>query len=337
LVVSSLPATAEEPSTVGGVGLPPVDRSTLWPFEHGEPGEFYYQRYAHPTGVAAERELGELEGGEALLFSSGSGATTSIVLALLKPGDRIAVAEGCYYGTPTLFRELERWGLEHVEFDQTGPPPEGVQLVWLEAPSNPYLTMPDFEAAAAHPAPVVVDATAATPIHLRALDRGADLVLHSATKYLSGHSDVLLGAVVTRDPERVERLREFRGRTGIVAAPDAAWLLLRGLKTLELRVRRQTDTASELARRLEAHPKVETVRYPGFGGLLSFDVAGEAREVETSTRLITNATSLGGVESTMESRRRWEGDRVPENLLRLSVGLEDVDELWIDLEQALPN
>jgi cystathionine gamma-synthase len=195
--------------------------------------------------------------------------------------------------------------------------------------------MPDFDAAAAHPAPVVVDATAATPIHLRGLDRGADLVLHSATKYLSGHSDVLLGTVVTRDQEKAQRLHEFRNRSGIVAAPDAAWLLLRGLKTLEIRVRRQTETAAELAGRLEAHPNVETVRYPGFGGMLSFDVAGDALKVETSTKLITNATSLGGVESTMESRRRWEGERVPENLLRLSVGLEDVGELWSDLAQAL--
>jgi cystathionine gamma-synthase len=328
---------AQEPSTVAAVGLPPVDRSTLWPYEHGEPGEFYYQRYAHPTGVAAERALAELEGGEALLFSSGSGATTSLVLALLKPGDTIAVAEGCYYGTPTLFAELGRWGLRHVEFDQTGPPPEGVDLVWLEAPSNPFLTMPDFEAASTHLAPVVVDATAATPIHLRALERGADLVLHSATKYLSGHSDVLMGAIVTRDAEKAQRLREFRSRSGIVAAPDAAWLMLRGLQTLEVRVRRQSETAAELARRLEAHPNVETVRYPGFGGMLSFDVAGDALAVETSTKLITNATSLGGVESTMESRRRWEGERVPENLLRLSVGLEDVEELWSDLEQALPS
>ena len=316
------------------MGLPPLDRSTFWPYEDGELGEFYYQRYAHPTGVAAERVLGELDGGEALLFSSGAGATTAVVLALLEPGATIAVAEGCYYGTPTLFRELERWGLEHVEFDQTTPPPDDVQLVWLEAPSNPFLTMPDFEAAAAHPAPVLVDATAATPIHLRPLEHGADLVLHSATKYLSGHSDVLLGAVVCRDPETAARLREFRSRSGIVAAPDPAWLLLRGLKTLEVRVRRQTETAQELARRLEAHPEVETVRYPGFGGLLSFDVA-DARRVETSTRLIKNATSLGGVESTMESRYRWEGDRVPEGLLRLSVGLEDAEALWADLEQAL--
>jgi len=320
------------------VGLPPLDRSTIWPYEDGEPGDFYYQRYAHPTGVAAERALGELEGGEALLFSSGSGASTAVVLALLQPGDTIAVAEGCYYGTTTLFRELERWGLKHVEFDQTQAPPDGVQLVWVEAPSNPFLTLPDFEAAAAHPAPVLVDATAATPVHLRPLEHGADLVLHSATKYLSGHSDVLLGAVIARDEQTVARLREFRSRSGIVAAPDAAWLLLRGLKTLDLRVRRQTETAKELAARLEMHPQVETVRYAGFGGLLSFDVTGgadAARQVETSTCVIVNATSLGGVESTMESRHRWEGDRVPKNLLRLSVGLEDVDQLWADLEQAL--
>src|SRR2546426_9326196 len=204
-------------STVAAVGLPPVDRSTLWPFEDGEPGEFYYQRYAHPTGVAAERALGELDGGEALLFSSGAGATTAVVLALLSPGDTIAVAEGCYYGTPTLFRELERWGLKHVEFDQTGPPPDGVQLVWLEAPSNPFLTMPDLTAAAAHPAPVVVDATAATPIYLRPLEHGADFVLHSATKYLAGHDDALLGAVVCRDGAAADDLRRFRTVTGIVA------------------------------------------------------------------------------------------------------------------------
>src|SRR3989454_6699356 len=207
-------------STVAAVGLPPVDRSTLGPFEDGEPGEFYYQRYARRTGVAAERALGELDGGEALLFSSGAGATTAVVLALLSPGDTIAVAEGCYYGTPTLFDELARWGLRHVEFDQTGPPPEGVQLVWLEAPSNPFLTMPDIAAAAAHPAPVVVDATAATPIHLRPLEHGADFVLHSATKYLAGHDDALLGAVVCADTETAERLRRFRTVAGIVAAPD---------------------------------------------------------------------------------------------------------------------
>jgi cystathionine gamma-synthase len=314
-----------------------VDRSTIWPYRDGEPGEFYYQRYGHPTGVEAEGRLGELDGGHALLFSSGAGATTALVLALLSPGDTIALAAGAYYGTGITFREFERWGLHVVEFDQTGAPPDGVQLVWLEAPSNPFLTMPDLEAAAAHPARVVVDATAATPVHLRPLEHGADFVLHSATKYLAGHDDVLLGVVVSRTEEDAARLKEFRTRTGIVAAPDPCYLLLRGLKTLALRVQRQSDSARELARRLEAHPKVQTLRYPGIGGLISFDVAGagEARAVETALRLITNATSLGGVDSVLEARARWEGDRVPAGLLRLSVGLEPLEELWQDLEQAL--
>jgi cystathionine gamma-synthase len=315
----------------------PLDRATIWPFAEGEPGEFYYQRYAHPTGVEAERALGELEGGEALLYPSGMAAITSLVLALLEPGQTISLADGAYYGTSTLFRALERWGVRYVEFDQTGAPPEGADLVWLEAPSNPFLTMPDLEAAIAHPAPVVVDSTAATPVYLRPLERGADFALHSVTKFLGGHSDVLMGAVVARDGAQAQRLREFRGRTGIVAAPDPAWLLLRSLKTLPVRMERHTRNATEIVARLEAHPAVERVRYPGFGGLLSFDVAGDAEAVERSVRVITNATSLGGVESLLESRRRWEGDRVPENLLRLSVGLEDPEELWTDLSRALAN
>jgi cystathionine gamma-synthase len=315
----------------------PLDRATIWPYRDGEPGALYYQRYAHPNGLAAEAKLAELEGGEALLFPSGAGATTTLVLGLLEPGQTIALAEGSYYGTGSLFEALERWGVRHVEFDQTGPPPEGVDLVWLEAPSNPFLTMPDFEAAAASPARVVVDSTAATPIYLRPLERGADFALHSATKFLGGHDDVLLGAVACRSSEDAERLREFRGLTGIVAAPDPCWLLSRSLQTLPVRMERHTASATELAERLRAHPGVEVVRYPGFGGLLSFDVADaeSARKIETSLRKIKNATSLGGTESVLESRTRWEGDRVPPGLLRLSVGLEDVDELWADLEQAL--
>lgn len=316
----------------------PLDRSTIWPYDdRGEPGAFYYSRFASPTVVEAEKRLGELEGGTALLFPSGAGATTALALSLLKPGDTIGLAAGCYYGTGVTFSTLEPWGLRHVEFDQTGPPPDGVRLLWLEAPSNPFLTMPDLDAAAAHPATVVVDSTVATPVHLRPLEHGADFVVHSATKYLGGHDDVLLGAVVCRDPSAAEELRVFRGRTGIVAAPDPAWLLLRGLRTLDVRVRRQTETATALAERLRAHPKVLEVRHPGIGGLLSFDVADgdAARRVETSTRTIVNATSLGGVTSVMESRYRWEGDRVPAGLLRLSVGLEDADALWADLESAL--
>jgi cystathionine gamma-synthase len=316
-----------------------VDRSTIWPYRDGEPGEFYYQRYAHPTGVEAEARLGELDGGHALLFPSGAGATTALPLAFLSPGDTIALAEGAYFGTGVTFEELGRWGLRVVEFDQTKAPPDGVDLLWLEAPSNPFLTMPDLEAAAAHPALVVVDSTAATPVHLRPLEHGADFVLHSATKYLGGHDDVQLGVVTCKTEQDAARLKEFRTRTGIVAAPDPCYLLLRGLKTLELRVRRQTESATEVARRLGEHPKVELVRYPGFGGLISFDVADTeaALRVETSLRLITNATSLGGVDSVMESRARWEGDRVPPGLLRLSVGLEPVDAIWMDLKQALEN
>jgi cystathionine gamma-synthase len=315
-----------------------LDRSTIWPYdERGEPGRFYYQRYAHPAGAAAERALGELDGGHALLFPSGTAAATAVALALLEPGATIALADGAYFGTGRLFETLARWGLEVVEFDQTGAPPDDAQLVWLEAPSNPFLTMPNLDTAAAHPAPVLVDATAATPIHLRPLEHGADFVLHSATKYLTGHDDVSLGAVVSKREEDASRLHEFRTHTGIVAAPDPCWLLLRSLPTLRLRVERQTATARDIARRLAAHASVSNVRYPGFGGLMSFDVAdgAAARRVETSTRVITNATSLGGVHSLIETRHRWEGDRVPQGLLRLSIGLEDADILWKDIESAL--
>ena len=319
------------------VVVEPLDRATIWPYRDGEPGELYYQRYAHPNALAAERQLAELEGGEALVFPSGAGATTALVLALLEPGQTIALARGCYYGTGVLFSALERWGLRHVEFDQTGPPPDGVDLIWLEAPSNPFLELPYLEAAAAHPARVVVDSTAATPVYLRPLEHGADFALHSATKFLGGHDDVLLGAVASRSPEDAAQLRDFRGRSGIVAAPDPCWLLSRSLKTLRVRMERHSQSAMEIAARLRAHPAVTKVRYPGFGGLLSFDVAdGEAaRRVETSLQTIENATSLGGVRSVLESRTRWEGERVPPGLLRLSVGLEDVEELWSDLERAL--
>ena len=226
-------------------------------------------------------------------------------------------------------------------------------LVWLEPCSNPMLTFPDLvesiEIAHEAGALVVVDNTVLSPLLLRPLEYGADFVLHSASKILAGHHDALLGVVACARAADAERLAAFRGTTGIVAAPDPAWLLLRGLKTLPLRVERQSAGALELARRLSAHPGVATVRYPGlgdpvaaryvgaFGPLLSFDVAGatEAERVERALRLIENATSLGGVASTLEARARWEGANVPPGLLRLSVGLEDPDDLWNDLEQAL--
>ena len=180
---------------------------------------------------------------------------------------------------------------------------------------------------------VVCDATVSTPVYLQALERGADIVLHSATKFLTGQHDALLGATVARG-EHAERLKLMRVNAGITASPDAASSLLRGLSTLETRMRRHTETATELARRLEAHPAVERVRYPGYSGLISFDVA-DALAVETATSLIVNATSLGGVHSSLEGRHRWEGDRIPTGLLRLSVGLEDVEALWADLDAAL--
>jgi cystathionine gamma-synthase len=333
-------------------GLPALDRATIHPFLDATPGPFFYQRMAHPVGAEAERLLGELEGGHALLFSSGAGATTALLLAMLNPGATVAVAGGGYYGTVGLMRELSRWGLEVEEFDQTGEPP-AADLVWLEPCSNPMMTFPDLDVAIgrahASGAVVVVDNTVLSPILLRPLEHGADFVLHSGTKILAGHHDAMLGVVTCARPEDHARLHAFRTVSGIVAAPDPAWLMLRGMKTLALRVPRQSANALELARRLADHPKVERVRYPGlgdpiaaryldtFGPLLSFDVAdadGAAR-VERSLRLIENATSLGGVASTLESRARYEGARVPPGLLRLSVGLEGVEDLWADLARAL--
>jgi len=333
--------------------LPAVERGTIHPFQDGQPGPVYYQRYAHPVGLEAERLIGEMEGGTALLFPSGMAATTALALSMLGPGQRMAVADGGYYGTfGMLSAELSRWGLEVVAFDQTQPPPPA-DLVWLEPCANPFMTFPDLDAAiaTAHDAgaKVVVDNTVLSPLLLRPLEHGADFVMHSASKILGGHHDALLGVVTCADPEDHQRLATFRGATGIVAAPDPAWLLLRGLKTLGVRVARQSETALALARRLEGHRAVQTVRYPGlgdplaaryvsaFGMLLSFDVAGaeQALAVERGLRLIENATSLGGVASTLEARARYEGDRVPPGLLRLSVGLEDVEDLWADLAQAL--
>jgi cystathionine gamma-synthase len=317
--------------------MEPIDRATVWPYdEHGEPGEFMYQRYAHPTGAAAERALGRLEGGEALLYASGTSAVTACVFAFCRPGATVALAAGSYFGTGVTLAQFEPWGLNVVEFDQSGPPPDGVDVVWIEAPANPLLSLPDWEAVRAHPALVVCDATIATPVFLHALDEGADVVLHSATKYLTGHHNAMLGATVTRDPALTKALFDLRLRLGLAAPPDAAAALLQGLKTLEVRVHRQTESARVLAARLEEHPAVLRVRYPGFGGLVAFDVAdADARTIETATTLIVNQTSLGGVTSSMESRWRWEGDRIPRGLLRLSVGLEDVDAIWADLAGAL--
>lgn len=314
-----------------------LDRSTSWPYEDGEPGRFSYARDDHPTGVACEEALGALDGGRALLFPSGMGAVTTVLLTMARPGATIAVAEAAYYGHAQLVLHLERWGLRLVEFDQSAPPPDGANLVLIESPANPILTMPDFEAAAAHPAPVVCDATVASPLRVRPLDHGCDVALHSATKVMAGHDDVLAGVVTTRDDDLYQRLHLMRRRIGMVASPDTAWLLQRGLRTLPVRLDRQEATARVLADRLATHHAVQTLRYPGFSFLISFDVADAeaAGRVERAVRVIENATSLGAVHSKLESRHRWEGDRIPSGLIRLSIGLEDPEELWSDLEQAL--
>ncbi len=316
----------------------PLDRSATWPYDAaGEPGPYSYARDAHPGATSVESLLGPLEGGRTLLFPAGMGAVTGVVLTMLTPGGTIALAEGSYYGHRKLFDHIRPWGVNVVEYDQTGPPPEGADLILIEAPSNPMLTMPDFEAAAEHPAPVVCDATLSSPLRLRPLERGCDVSLHSATKVLAGHDDLIAGVASVKDDDLFDRLHLTRRLTGLVASADTAWLLERGLKTLEVRLDRMEATARELADRLDGHLAVTTVRYPGFGFLISFDVADgtAARRVEVATRVIENATSLGGTRTKLESRHRWEGERCPEGLLRLSVGLEAPDALWADLEQAL--
>ncbi len=179
-----------------------VDRSTIWPYdEHGDPREFFYQRYAHPTGAAGEAQLGELEGGDALLFASGMAAETAVLLAFARPGTIVALAEGAYFGTSVLFRTLAPWGLRYVEYDQTRPPPPGADIVWVEAPANPTLTVPDWDEVRACDALVVCDATVSTPVYLRALDEGADIVIHSGDE------------VPHREPRRAARRRRHPDRT----------------------------------------------------------------------------------------------------------------------------
>ena len=316
----------------------PIDRSATWPYDaSGEPGPYSYARAEQPNAVSVEHALGDLEGGRSLLFPAGMGAVTCVVLTMLPPGGTIALAEGAYYGHKQLFDHIAPWGINVIEYDQSGAPPANADLILIEAPSNPMLTMPDFEAAAAHAAPVVCDATLASPLRLRPLDLGCDVSLHSATKVLAGHDDLIAGVATVNDAGLFERLHLTRRLTGLVASADTAWLLERGLKTVEVRLDRMEATARILAEHLTRHPAVTTVRYPGFGFLISFDVADgdAARRVEIATQTIENATSLGGVHTKLESRHRWEGERCPEGLLRLSVGLEASEALWADLEQAL--
>jgi cystathionine gamma-synthase len=312
-------------------------------------GETGYGRYGNPTWEMFEQAVGALEGGLATSYASGIAATAAI-LDLVPDGGTVVAQEQAYYGTLALLRDLADRGrvqVRAVDLTDLATAAEaipGADLVWVESPTNPMLHVTDIAAvmslAAAAGALGVVDNTFATPVLQRPLSDGASVVLHSATKYLSGHSDVLLGVAVVAEPELAARLLATRSRQGSIPGTFEAWLALRGLRTLGVRVRAAQDNARVLAERLATCAGVGTVHYPGTGAMLSFELdggAGQADLVVGATDLWVNATSLGGVESALERRRRWPGEsvQVPESLIRLSVGIEDVEDLWRDLSAAI--
>jgi cystathionine gamma-synthase len=311
-------------------------------------GDLEYGRYGNPTWTALEDALGALEGGRCLAFASGLAAVDT-VLDLVANDEVVVAPRHAYQGTLVQLADLEARGrlrTRLVPVEDTAAVVAAcadAALVFLESPTNPALEVADIaaivEAAHAAGARVVVDNTFATPLLQRPLELGADLVLHSATKYLAGHSDVQMGALVTADEQLLDVLKGRRDLVGAVPGPFEAWLALRGLRTLALRVERASANAAELADRLRTHPAVAEVRYPGFGGIVApvFTDPAVAERLQHRVRLWVYATSLGGVESTLERRRRWrtESATIPEGLVRLSVGIEDVEDLWADLAQAL--
>jgi cystathionine gamma-synthase len=312
-------------------------------------GDREYGRYANPSWSAFEEAVGELEGGRCLSFASGLAAVAT-VLDLVGLEQVVVAPRHAYNGTVSQLADLESRGrlrarlVDIVDTDAVIAACADAALVWLESPTNPALEIADIPtiAAAAHEAgaQVVVDNTFATPLLQQPLELGADLVVHSATKFLAGHSDVVMGAVVTRDDELHAVLKGRRDLIGAIPGPFEAWLALRGLRTLALRVERAQANAVELVRRLTGHPGVSEVRYPGFGAMVSVVLADAAAAdaLTHGTSLWVHATSLGGVESTFERRRRWRSEPVtiPEGLVRLSVGIEDIEDLWEDLVAALP-
>ncbi len=312
-------------------------------------GDREYGRYGNPTWSAFEEALGALEGGRCLAFSSGMAAVLT-VLDLVGQGATVVLPRHAYQGSLMAVADLESRGrlvselVDIADTDAVVAACADAALVWLESPTNPALEVADIEtiARAAHEAGayVVVDNTFATPLLQRPLPMGADLVVHSATKYLAGHSDALLGAVVTADDELFAVLQGRRSLGGAVPGTLETWLAARGLRTLHLRVERAQANAQELVSRLTGHPAVAEVRYPGFGAIVAIVLAeGElaADLLVRKTKLWVHATSLGGVESTFERRRRWrsEAPTIPAALVRMSVGIEDVDDLWADLVGAL--
>ncbi|HEX4685753.1 MAG TPA: aminotransferase class I/II-fold pyridoxal phosphate-dependent enzyme [Nocardioides sp.] len=316
---------------------------------YGATGDLEYGRYGNPTWAAFEEALGALEGGRCLTFSSGL-AAVSTVLDLVGQGATVVAPRHAYNGTVMQLADLEARGRSSARLVDVSDTAAVVTachdaaLVWLESPTNPALELADIEtiAEAAHGAGayVVVDNTFATPLRQRPLTLGADLVVHSATKYLSGHGDTMLGAVVTADDQLYDVLKGRRDLVGAIPGTLEAWLALRGLRTLHLRLDRAESNARTLVERLREHAAVTEVRYPGFGGIVSIVLAGGVEGGDLlvrSTSLWVHATSLGGVESTFERRRRWKSEpaTIPDGLVRLSVGVEDVEDLWRDLSGAL--
>jgi cystathionine gamma-synthase len=345
-------------------------------------GELLYGRDGNPTWEAVEAVIGGLEGGQCRLFGSGLAAIAAVVESLPVPG-WVVVAGDAYNGTRRFLTDVAGRGrlrFRTVDVTDTAAVldtcaelaaapgrPSGPSggfgsggLLWLESPTNPLLAIADLaaliEGAHGLGLDVAVDNTFCTPLLQRPLGLGADVIVHSATKLLSGHTDVVVGAAVSARPDVIDQLSKRRSLHGGIAGPVEAWLLLRGIRTLHVRLERAQGNAVELSRRLAGHPAIERVYYPGlvdhpghelartqmngFGTMISFEVKGgadAAEAVAASVQLVTPATSLGGVETLIERRGRWEGEgHLPQNLMRLSVGIEAVEDLWSDLDRALP-
>ena len=328
-------------------------------------GPIGYARSGNQTWSALEEAIELLEGGKTLIFASGMAAINAI-LSLLPPAGAIVAAKNGYQGTTTHLKNLHESGKLTVRFvdltnaEESMAAIDGAQIVHLESPVNPLLDVVDLPKlityAKAKGCGVSVDNTFATPLNQNPLAMGADIVIHSVTKFLSGHSDILLGSLSTNDLALYNRLEQSRKYGGAIAGPFETWLALRGLRTFAVRMQRSQENAMILAERLSKDSRISRVRYPGlpsdpnhllaksfmkgFGAVVSFEPRGSAAQVDLmcdSAKLITNATSLGGVESIWERRRRWdtESHTVPESLIRFSVGIENVDDIWSDIDQAM--
>ena len=355
-----------------GAIIPPIHPSTTYARDETYSPLYTstYSRYGNPTYDQLELVLAKLDSGaDAMVFSSGMGAITAFMETLPK-GSHIVAPRIMYHGAQDWLRHLEtERDLEVTFFEPQDPraltsavQSNKTSVVWIESPVNPTWDVIDVMLASeiAHEAGAIlaVDSTVATPVHMRPLELGADLVFHSATKYLNGHSDILAGVLVTKKEDaRWAKIKHLRAAMGSICGAFEAWLLLRGIRTLHLRVERASSNALTIARQFDGHKKLDKVLYPGlknhpghdtaayqmnggFGGMMSLLVKGgadEARRVATTTELFIPATSLGGVESLIEHRATVEGPRsaVPQNLLRLSVGTEDSADLIEDLEMAL--